>query len=252
MDLTIFRIVLLLDNAPTHPAAEKLNLIDDKCQIVYFVPNVTSLIQPMDQGVISAVKRHYKTGFLRELLACQHEDKASALSFVKKWSVFDCMKILQTSWSSITTSTLRNSWKKLIPTLGPSTSVISPSNDELLHLVNKVPGGNVLGVNDVADWLSQEHNLPVFEKTSDQQFLNLYASIQLPLQDTEESLNSDDEGVEETIDEAICTSTPSQILKATQNIMKWTRKTMHLTDEENLILIKIRDHALDIVMSGNQ
>ncbi|XP_045104407.1 tigger transposable element-derived protein 7-like [Portunus trituberculatus] len=47
--------LLLLDNAPAHPSADKLVSADGKIRILYLPANTTSLIQPMDQGVISAV-----------------------------------------------------------------------------------------------------------------------------------------------------------------------------------------------------
>ncbi|KAJ8936903.1 hypothetical protein NQ318_010930 [Aromia moschata] len=63
------KFILILDNAPAHPSSTELNEIDAQFFVVYLAPNVTSLIQPMDQGVISALKRRYKTMFLNELLA---------------------------------------------------------------------------------------------------------------------------------------------------------------------------------------
>ncbi|XP_011706971.1 PREDICTED: jerky protein homolog-like, partial [Wasmannia auropunctata] len=45
--------ILLLDNAPSHPSAEHLNAISERCQVKYLPPNVTLLIQPMDQGIIA-------------------------------------------------------------------------------------------------------------------------------------------------------------------------------------------------------
>lgn len=108
---------MLLDNAPTHPSALELNSIDENCLVVYLPPNVTSLIQPMDQGVISALKRHYKMGFLRESLTCNHNSNCEFIQFVKKWTVLNCMNVLKESWISLTPNTLRNSWKKLINTV---------------------------------------------------------------------------------------------------------------------------------------
>ena len=70
------------------------------------------------------------------------------------------------------------------------------SNDELLRLVNKVSGENVLSANDVSDWLRQEQTLPVYESISDQQLLNSYALLQLPVPDGWESQDSDVEEAE--------------------------------------------------------
>ena len=58
---------------------------------MYLPPNVTSLIQTMDQGPISAMKKYYKTEFLRELLAQNCKDKSCEIAFVKNghsWIVF--------------------------------------------------------------------------------------------------------------------------------------------------------------------
>ena len=57
-----FKILLLLDNAPGHPI-----YLDDFCEnvkVVFLPPNTTSLIQPMDQGVIL----HSKCIIYEELL----------------------------------------------------------------------------------------------------------------------------------------------------------------------------------------
>ena len=54
------KAVLVLDNSPAHPDAEYLVSDDGKITALYLPPNVTSLIQPMDQGVLVALKRHYK------------------------------------------------------------------------------------------------------------------------------------------------------------------------------------------------
>lgn len=43
------KVLLLLDNAPSHRSTETLNAINDEFEIKIFPPNVTSLIQPMDQ-----------------------------------------------------------------------------------------------------------------------------------------------------------------------------------------------------------
>jgi len=54
------KVLLLLDNAPSHPSTETLNAINDKFEVKFFPPNVTSLIQPMDQSVIETLKRLYR------------------------------------------------------------------------------------------------------------------------------------------------------------------------------------------------
>ena len=53
------RALLLLDDAPVHPTANKLVSDDGRIRVMYLPAN-TSLIQLMDQGIISACKRRYQ------------------------------------------------------------------------------------------------------------------------------------------------------------------------------------------------
>jgi len=49
-----FKILVLLDNAPGHPTY--IDDLSDNVKFLFVLPNTTSLIQPMDQGVISNFK----------------------------------------------------------------------------------------------------------------------------------------------------------------------------------------------------
>uniref|UniRef100_A0A5S6QFT0 DDE-1 domain-containing protein n=1 Tax=Trichuris muris TaxID=70415 RepID=A0A5S6QFT0_TRIMR len=50
------KVLLLIDNAPAHPSAAYLNMVDEHVTMKFLPPNVTALIQPMDQGVIGTWK----------------------------------------------------------------------------------------------------------------------------------------------------------------------------------------------------
>ena len=60
------KAVLVLDNCPAHPDAQEL--VNENIVAKYLPPNVTSLIQPMDQGVLESLKRRYKKKLLHRLL----------------------------------------------------------------------------------------------------------------------------------------------------------------------------------------
>ena len=60
--------VLLLDNSSAHPDEEELISADGKVIAKFLPPNVTSLIQPMDQGVLESIKRRYRKKILEELV----------------------------------------------------------------------------------------------------------------------------------------------------------------------------------------
>lgn len=58
------RVVLLWDNCPGH----KIINNDPRIDVLEFPPNVTSVYQPMDQGIIMAVKNHFKSEVLLRLI----------------------------------------------------------------------------------------------------------------------------------------------------------------------------------------
>ena len=62
------KALLLLDNAPSYPPISSLISMNGGIKCLYLPPNVTSLIQPMDQGVLGNKKRRYKRDLLRKLL----------------------------------------------------------------------------------------------------------------------------------------------------------------------------------------
>ena len=55
-----YKVLLLIDNAPAHPSEEVLKSKDGKVVTMFLPPNTTSVIQPMDQGILVGMKRHYK------------------------------------------------------------------------------------------------------------------------------------------------------------------------------------------------
>ena len=70
-----------MDNAPpAHPSAEVLQSRDGKVKTIFLPPKTTSVLQPMDQGILEATKRQYKKSLLRHIVL---ENEASSL-FIPK------------------------------------------------------------------------------------------------------------------------------------------------------------------------
>ena len=61
------KAILALDNAPGHTKVSLLTSINANTYC-FFPPNTTSLIHPMDQGVLDTLKRHYKQKLMRNAL----------------------------------------------------------------------------------------------------------------------------------------------------------------------------------------
>ena len=93
------KIVLLVDNCSAHPHCDDLQNV----KLVFLPPNTTSLLQPMDQGIIQNFKHHYrkllahkklaaieqKEDFNENLLGALHNVK-KAWGFVEPATILNC------------------------------------------------------------------------------------------------------------------------------------------------------------------
>ncbi|GBM32946.1 hypothetical protein AVEN_268865-1 [Araneus ventricosus] len=103
------KALLVLDNAPSHPSEKELK--DSNIQAVFLTPNVTALIQPMDQGVIESVKRRYRRKLLTALSG-EDGKNTSVIDLLKQINIKNVVYMMAESCSEIPESTLVKSWKK--------------------------------------------------------------------------------------------------------------------------------------------
>ena len=121
------KAILLLDNAPAHPHADKLVSHDERIKVVFLPPNTTALIQPMDQGVIMVCKRWYMRKYLDEVLVVipEEEDKIEdtrglqTLQNIKTYNLMSGIFNFVNAWKQVKISTLANCWKKLLQDIDP-------------------------------------------------------------------------------------------------------------------------------------
>ena len=97
------KIALIIDNCPAHPSISNLTNV----QIVFLPPNTTSILQPMDQGVIRSLKAHYRGRVVR--LLCRALEKKEPCP---KISILQSVKILADSWEVVTKETIINCFRK--------------------------------------------------------------------------------------------------------------------------------------------
>ncbi|CAM2115836.1 unnamed protein product [Caretta caretta] len=98
--------VLLLDNCPAHPLAERLRTRDDKVRVEYLPKNMTCKIQPLDQGVIAIFKQHYRRNLVRKMI----ESELSVTDFLKKLTIKDFFYIGSDSWNLLHAETINCCW----------------------------------------------------------------------------------------------------------------------------------------------
>ena len=102
-----YQTLLLLDNCSVHPDEKSLVSEDDLITAKFLPPNVTSLIKPMDQGVLESLKRRYRKSLLRDILLGNHQD---ILYFLKSVNMKTVVKKVALAWEEISpVTTIRHS-----------------------------------------------------------------------------------------------------------------------------------------------
>lgn len=96
------KAILLLDNAPSHPPVEELRTSDGAIFVIYMPPNVTPLIQPMDQNVLRLTKLYYRKSLLSSIVS-KGEDLADALRTI---TLRDAIVHLHMAWQQLESSVI--------------------------------------------------------------------------------------------------------------------------------------------------
>lgn len=100
------KVLFIIDNCPAHPkqVKDKLKFI----KLEYFPPNMTSIVQPMDMGIIQNLKVHYKRRILTTILKVWETKKEDY-----KITLLDCVREVSRAWiQDVTPLTIENCFKK--------------------------------------------------------------------------------------------------------------------------------------------
>lgn len=109
-----FKILLILDNAPGHSTS--LCDLNENVKITFIPPNTTSLIQPMDQGVIATFKAYYlRRTFSQAIKATTGENAPTLTEFWKSYNIRNVIENIDEAWNELTASNMRSVWKHIIP-----------------------------------------------------------------------------------------------------------------------------------------
>lgn len=104
-----FKMLLLMDNAPGHPIYS--DDISENIKIVFMPPNTTSIIQPMDQGVISIFKSYYLRRTFSQLIeATDKADKLTIPQFWKDYNIKMAVENIGFAWKEVKVTCMNGSW----------------------------------------------------------------------------------------------------------------------------------------------
>ena len=98
-------ILLFLDNAPCHPIDVQLSNV----KLVFFPPNTTSVVQPLDQGVIHSFKCFYRQMLVKHIIAqCTVAHSYDQITV----TALDACRWIDLAWNKVTTTTISNTFHK--------------------------------------------------------------------------------------------------------------------------------------------
>lgn len=100
------KILLLVDNCPAHPHIADLRSVT----LVFLPPNTTSVLQPMDQGIIRALKSHFRKNLVLKIIQCLDGGGASIAQY-PKINVLDAILMIHDAWIKLTQRTISNCYK---------------------------------------------------------------------------------------------------------------------------------------------
>ncbi|XP_057603334.1 tigger transposable element-derived protein 7 isoform X2 [Hippopotamus amphibius kiboko] len=111
------RALLLLDSSPVHPSTESLTSEDGRIKCMFFPHNTSTLIQPMNQGVILSCKRLYRWKQLEESLVIFEEsddEQEKGVSKIKIYNIKSAIFNWAKSWDEVKQITIASAWENLL------------------------------------------------------------------------------------------------------------------------------------------
>ena len=143
-------MLLCLDNFSGHPPELQL----DNIQLLFFPPNTTSHSQPMDQGIIENLKRHYK-----KILLCRWL-KAMDMGKEFEFTLLGALHVVRCAWEQVSKSTIRNCFAKA--KFSKEEDQSDPDNAELLEIWEALPAEEKMHENEeieLSDFLEADERL---------------------------------------------------------------------------------------------
>ena len=106
MRLSNRHILYVCDNASSHQVREYSHI-----KFLMLPPNATSIMQPLDQGIILSAKRRYKKKLAERYLACVENNK-DANSLLKALDIVQATNMIAASWRETSSTIIQNCFRK--------------------------------------------------------------------------------------------------------------------------------------------
>ena len=224
------KAILFLDNCSAHPEAEDLISNNGKITARFFRPNVTALIQPMDQGVLESMKRVYRKNLLRDLIS---KTSNEMIPFLTEINMLDVINRISIAWDQVASDTIRKSWGKLIPPPVPDVNEGVPdASEELMERLTELDvDASQKDIND-----SFENDGPGYEHLNDESTIGFVSRA--------DDAEKDDGDVDEIeMDESECPVANKMAMDAFDTCLAWLQFQSEATAVNTTMLLQLRELA---------
>ncbi|XP_060810034.1 tigger transposable element-derived protein 4-like [Amyelois transitella] len=203
------KILLLVDNCPAHPSVSDLRSIT----LVFLPPNTTSTLQPMDQGIIRALKSNFRKNLVLKIIASLEANKDACSAKNPKITILDAILMIYDAWNKLTSATISNCYKHA-GFVRDSASVAADNDDgdidddvPLSVWARALNKGLPIGNEELEHYSTIDDDLVTCEEPTDE---NIVQNIIVNSQDSDD--NNDVDGQEQN-----CTTpSVSEALKAAE------------------------------------
>jgi len=151
------KVMLFIDNCTAHNYIPTMGNLE----VLFFPPNMTSVVQPMDQGIIKNFKHHYRTLLVLNLL----QDGG-------KIDILQANRMSKNAWEQVTSETIANCFRKAGFLSGNSENV---GDEEIQQTITINVWDDVRqGVNiNFDDYINMDDDLEVCGHLSDSDIIEL-------------------------------------------------------------------------------
>ena len=98
-------ILFTIDNFSAH----YINYEPTNIQLEYFKPNLTSVVQPLDAGIIRCFKAHYRTKFCQRAIKLDEAGEED----IYKIDLKEAMIMAEVAWDEVSGETIKHCWNHM-------------------------------------------------------------------------------------------------------------------------------------------
>ena len=203
-------VILFLDNAPCHPRDMKGKY--DHIKIVFFPPNCTSRLQPLDLGIIQAFKLKYMKLMLTHVVS-KIDDCNSATEVCKSVDLLQAIRWIAQAWESVSDSTIKKCFAKAGILSADESLVAFPADHREFDPFEDLDSGELVQVNSLlsdtssvsesdtpsaVEALEATSTLPTYKELSANWEEEFFSTLSESTSQNSEEDDSDDDIVEVT------------------------------------------------------